>query len=371
MSSTKNRWGGVAAVLVGTALVLPIHAQASSGEWQCQGGRLMVDSGNGLTDVSTVDETTWNALGTGYSYSQFVSAYSDASRQLCARTAAAQTTQMRVSTTQTASLISQRAAGTVRALRGPRQSAALASDTLTGQSAGSGGVKTGLWANYDHTRASDDNAGVDSRLNNFIVGGDRKISDKLAVGGAFSYQNTERSLARSDAEAWTVTPYMAYLINDNLSVDAMVGYTWMNEENPLGGRFDTRRYFAASNLSAFTTDLDRWEIGGHVGFLFADDTVDAYGGAPQNAISFLQAKTGVEASYAVHKSAQTYFTMDYEQDLVYEAAPGTYDDAGFVGGLGARFDLSSALLGDLRYGKSFGRRNFDQDAFTANLRMNF
>ncbi|MBF0161072.1 MAG: autotransporter outer membrane beta-barrel domain-containing protein [Magnetococcales bacterium] len=371
MSSKKNTLGVVAGAAFAVALTLPGLALAT--EWQCQGGRLLVDIGNGagLTDLAAMDEATWNAVGTGYSFPQFVSSLNEASRLLCASTAAARTTQLRSSAGQTVGLLSQRAAGTVRSLRSSANTTAQMNGTLTGLSAGSAAGKTGVWANYDHTRTGDDVAGVDTKLNNFVLGGDYKVMSKLAVGAALSYQETDPSLASSDSVAWTVAPYAAYLINDNMSVDAVAGYTWLDTDSPLGGGYDTRRYFVASNLNAFTTDLEQWEIGGHVGFMFAKDDIDSYQGAAQNDISFLQAKTGIETAYSVTKGIQPYLNLDYEQDLVYEANPGTYDDAGFVSGLGVRFDLPSSLLGELRYGKTYGRKNFEQDALTANLRMNF
>ncbi|MBF0162794.1 MAG: autotransporter outer membrane beta-barrel domain-containing protein [Magnetococcales bacterium] len=244
-------------------------------------------------------------------------------------------------------------------------------EPLTGLSAGGSPARTGLWANYDHTRASDATIGVDTRLNNFVIGGDHKVMDKLGVGASVSYQHSDSSAANADGDAWTVAPYLAYIINNNMGIDAVAGYTWMNTDYAPGRDFDTHRYFFASNLNAYTTNLDKWEIGGHVGFMFVKDDVDAYAAIPGNDISFLQAKTGIEAAYKITNTVQPYLNLDYEDDLVYEAIPAAYDSAGFVGGIGVRFDLPSSVTGDLHYGKTYGRGNFDQDSFMANLRMNF
>ncbi|MBF0401770.1 MAG: autotransporter outer membrane beta-barrel domain-containing protein [Magnetococcales bacterium] len=383
MLSGKSLLNHVAGGVLAVSLVAPAlsygwtsssSSSSSSGEWKCEGGSLLVNVDGTYTDGSSaVTEELWNSIGTGYSYSYFQSAYSDAAKILCSNTADAKTNQMRVSTTQTVGLISQRAAGTVRALRGPRNTANLLDGQLTGMAAGGSAAKTGLWANFDHTRADDRAAGSDTKLNNFVLGGDHKLTDKLAVGASVSYQDSTLSVASTDFDstAWTVAPYAAYLINDNMSADFVAGYTWLKNKQPGGTSYDTNRYFVASNLNAFTTNLDKWEVGGHTGFMFVKDKVDGVGGAEKNDISFLQAKTGIETSYFATKSVQPYLNMDYEQDLVYEADQSTYDDTGFVTGMGVRVDMPANLLGDLHLSKTYGRRNFDQDSITANVRMNF
>jgi hypothetical protein len=381
----KNLLGVTAGAALAVSLAVPgfsyaaeccTDVSASSTAWKCEGGKLLVDTGSGYTDISTsIDESTWNSFAgsSGYSFSQFQSAYSDASRYLCGSTAAAKTTQQRVSTTQTVGLISQRASGTVRSLRGPRKVDAAMLEGQTGLSAGAPGTgKTGLWANYDHTRARDQAAGSDTRMNNFVLGGDYKIMDKLAAGASLSFQRSDQSFGAlgQDSDAWTFAPYGAYLINDNMSLDAVVGYTWMDSSG-VAAAGDTRRYFVASNLNAFTTDLGKWDIGGHVGFMYVRDDVDSTPISAGGKSGFLQAKTGIETAYLITNNVQPYLTLDYEQDLVYDKGPQKYDDTGFIPAIGVRVDLPSSLLGELRYGKTYGRRDFEQDAFTANMRMNF
>lgn len=372
MLSKKSVLQVAAGAVVAVALVLPTSSHAT--QWKCEGGSLLVNvDGSYVDGASAISEETWAAAGVGYSYSWFQSAYNDAAKLLCSSTGSAKTNQLRVSTTQTVGLISQRAAGTVRSLRGPKKTASLLDGQLTGMAAGEGGGKTGLWANFDHTRADDQAAGSDIKSNNFVLGGDYKVTSKLAVGASLSYQDSTQTVAATDfdTDAWTFAPYMAYLINDNMSADAVIGYSWLDNKQPGGAGYDTRRYFLASNLNAFTTDLDKWEVGGRAGFMFVKDKVDGTNGAPSNDISFLQAKTGIETSYYATSTVQPYLNLDYERDLVYEAEPTTYDDSGFVSGVGVRVEMPANLLGDLHLSKTYGRKDFDQDSVTANLRMSF
>lgn len=370
MQSKNSMLRIAAGAVVAVALVVPTLSHAT-GEWKCEGGTLLVNVDGNYTDgASAVTEQMWASAGIGYSYSWFQSAYNDAAKLLCSATGSAKTNQMRVSTTQTVGLVSQRAASTVRSLRGPKVTASLLNGELTGMAAGEGAAKTGLWANIDHTRADDQAAGSDTKSNNFVLGGDYKVMSNMAVGASLSYQDSTQTVASTDFDttAWTVAPYMAYLINDNMSADAVIGYTWLDSKQ---AGADTGRYFLASNLNAFTTDLDKWEVGGRAGFMFVKDSIDGTNGAAGNDISFLQAKTGIETSYYATKTVQPYVSMDYERDLVYEADPTTYDDSGVVGGMGVRVDMPANLLGELRLNKTYGRKDFDQDSITGNLRMSF
>ncbi|MBF0184347.1 MAG: autotransporter outer membrane beta-barrel domain-containing protein [Magnetococcales bacterium] len=285
-----------------------------------------------------------------------------------------ETTQTRASATQTINLISQ---GAVRSLRGSSAGAintTLLNDTLiTGMAAGSAAPQNGAWANYDYTRIGDSLFGNTTKLHNFVIGGDRKIQKDLALGASFTYQGSNGNKSHTDADAWTVAPYMAYLINNNMSLDLVAGYSWISTENGTGvnGEHDSKRYFIAPNLSAYTTNLGKWEIDGHLGFMYVKDKVDGYTGTTAHTLDFSQVKTGVGVSYSATDSLQPYFNLDYEQDLVYKASSNSYSDAGIVPGLGLRINLPASLVGDVRVGSNLGRRNIDQESITANIRMNF
>ncbi|MBF0099046.1 MAG: autotransporter outer membrane beta-barrel domain-containing protein [Magnetococcales bacterium] len=289
--------------------------------------------------------------------------------------ALSETTQTRTSATQTISLISQ---GAVRSLRGSSAgtiSTSLLSDTvMTGLAAGGATAQNGLWANYDFTRVNDSVFSTTTKLHNFVLGGDRKIQKDLALGASFSFQGTNSDTSHSDADAWTIAPYMAYLINNNMSLDLVAGYTWITTDNGanVAGEHDSKRYFIAPNLSAYTTNLGKWEIDGHLGFMYVKDKVEGYTNNAAHHIDFSQVKTGIGVSYSATDSLQPYFNLDYEQDLAYKANNATgYSDTGIVPGLGLRVNLPASLVGDVRVGSNLGRRNIEQESITANVRMNF
>jgi hypothetical protein len=238
---------------------------------------------------------------------------------------------------------------------------------MTGLAAGNASPQNGLWANYDFTRVDDSLFNTSTKLHNFVLGGDRKIQKDLALGASFSAQDTNSDKSHNDAEAWTIAPYMAYLINNNMSLDLVAGYTWITTDNGTGvaGEHDSKRYFIAPNLSAYTTNLGKWEIDGHLGFMYVKDNV-------AHNVDFSQVKTGIGVSYAATDSLQPYFNLDYEQDLAYKASTANgYSDTGIVPGLGLRINLPASLVGDVRVGSNLGRRNIEQESITANVRMNF
>ena len=285
---------------------------------------------------------------------------------------------IRSSVKQVVGLVSKQAGGAFK--RNKNKQTARLGGSLTGSSAGDMGSDKGLWANYDYLRADDLQAKSDTDMNSFTIGGDLLIGDNLAVGLSASYQMINEDFGGgtdNDTRSLTVAPYLALMVTDFLTMDFVAGYSWLNEEDSKAATanvdFDTTRYFLSTNTTFFSTVGDKSDISASVGYLFSKDAVDANAnnGNIDDDISFAQIHANMEFGYFMTDTVEPYFNFEYEEDLVYEANPLTYDSSGFSAGGGIRVDIPYSLLADVHVNKVLARDKFRQFAIMANLRHTF
>ena len=113
--------------------------------------------------------------------------------------------------------------------------------TQTGLPAGDIFSSIGVWSNYVFTDFEADipinslvqpTASYEADNHNLMVGFDKIIAEKWIVGLAAGIENTEilteYNGGVSDADGYTIAPYMAYFINDIFSVDAAGGYSYLD-----------------------------------------------------------------------------------------------------------------------------------------------
>lgn len=278
----------------------------------------------------------------------------------------------RTTVKQVVGIISKHASNAFRKNRQRKNTAALLGGPFTGLSAGDSESNKGLWANYDFLRADDDQANSDTSMHALTLGGDVVLGNNLAIGLSGSYQiiDEEFLATNTDATSWTAAPYLAYMVSDYLTVDFVLGYTFINEEPDGGTSFDTNRYFFSANTTAFSIDSGDWDISANLGYIFTKDNIEGVNGGIENDISFAQIHTGMEFGYFINDSVEPYFNIEYEQDLVYEADPTIYDPNGTTLGTGIRVNMGS-LMADIHASKLFARSNFEQYAVMGNFRFTF
>ncbi|MBE0530579.1 MAG: autotransporter outer membrane beta-barrel domain-containing protein [Rhodospirillales bacterium] len=152
-------------------------------------------------------------------------------------------------------------------------------------------VKTpfGVWADGAWSRLQFGNDGVDFKGDVWSghFGFDYEMNSRLTVGVASGYenQNFDASLLGGTiaGNGMTAAPYIVYRLDDNLSLDASGGYTWLDYTSSYRDPFygqdihatDADRLFAATDLNLDYTLLDAWHLGGRVGTLYAGNGVDS------------------------------------------------------------------------------------------------
>nr|CRH05529.1 Conserved protein of unknown function. Containing autotransporter beta-domain [Candidatus Magnetococcus massalia] len=286
-----------------------------------------------------------------------------------------ETVQQRSSTTQTITLISRNATSAVKALRSKLRGGnnTAATGRLSGLSAGGQGNDMGAWIDGELMKSDDDQSNVESDLSSVAIGGDMRMGNSV-VGVALAYQNIDNdSLNGTDSEvdSFSISPYYARSLTDNLLFDISVGYAWLEEDQSNNTSFDTERYFMGANLTGFVPNTGDWEFVARLSYIFSHDNADAYAAVAANDTSFAQASASLEGSY-LFENWSPYAYVTFEQDLVYEvSSASTYDADGAKAGIGARLNISDRVVGEVGMTTSFGRDRYNAESILANLRVDF
>jgi hypothetical protein len=271
---------------------------------------------------------------------------------------------------------------------------------LAGRAAGDMLSNLSAWLSYGHTFADNDRPSTefDATQHNLLAGVDYAFSDQLLAGLVFGYESSDFDTPFNAGElqisGYTVAPYVAYLINDNFSVDATAGYSNLGirqsrtdpfqQQPTVKGNTTTDRWFVASNLNAFTYWRD-FALNGRVGLVYAEDRQRGFtesGGFTAQRIGsetyrFGQVQVGGEVAYVVHAIepfASAYYQYDFEREKIrlnrgQQQPSDDRDDVRVSAGL--RYFGNNGISGILEYSKIVGRQDFGADTINLMLRMQF
>lgn len=250
-----------------------------------------------------------------------------------------------------------------------KETAFFGESNLKGLAAGNSLGGWGFWGSFSYTNYDGDNnlrptaaTGVtktiyDADTKSFLAGADRLFHDRLVLGVAAGYEDTNVDTlfngGNTDSDGFTIAPYAAYLINDTFSIDAAFGYSSLEQDterlelgtgSTLVGDFDSDRWFFSTNLNASTT-YNNWYLSGRVGWLYSDESQDGYtetgstGGTGNRTVGdrdiwISQIIVGGEASYSFGQQ-EPYFGVAYVNDLSRGLGTGA---GGLPGGVSPIFD---------------------------------
>lgn len=255
-----------------------------------------------------------------------------------------------------------------------------------GLAAGDASMKHGIWTNIAYTSGDDDDLLTESStdINSYIIGYDYKISERMAMGVAVTYEKIDAELdfnnGNLDGDGYTVAPYFAMLLSDYLAMDLIVGYALVDYDQDrnfgaVDSSIDADRQFFQLAINGFHY-LDQWSFNTNLSFLYANENQDSYiesdgTRVKDNNVELSQFSLGLEVAYAF-QHIEPYFTVAYEYDTQYEKISGTsYDRNGGDGGVGCRLFFSDQLSGDLYGSSKFGRDDYDEYSLLGNLRYDF
>jgi outer membrane autotransporter protein len=283
---------------------------------------------------------------------------------------------------------------------------------MTGKSAGDSFGRWSVWGSYAGTDFDADIAltnaldGLgnpvpaaiyDGDTHNLLIGADTLIGSRFIVGVALGYENTdittEYNGGDNESDAYSITPYAAYLINDIFSIDVSAGYTSLDYDtdridntngNTIRGDFDSDRWFVASNLNA-VINKGNWYFAGRVGYLYTEEDQDDYtetGGPTARTIDdrhidLTQFVVGLDVSYNFGMF-EPYAIISYLNDINRDEGA---DAGGLPGGVDASVDdddevqsgiglrlYDDGVSGTLEWTKVIGRDSFDSDTIMFTLR---
>lgn len=113
-----------------------------------------------------------------------------------------------------------------------------------------------LWVNAGYTAIDGSSSSPDGGILNGVVGLDYKANSDWVLGALAGYEWTDFDFARTNGTleggGFTLAAYTGLRISRNLTIDALVGHTWLNYDNDVAGDsgdFDASRWMLAGNIT--------------------------------------------------------------------------------------------------------------------------
>lgn len=271
---------------------------------------------------------------------------------------------------------------------------------VVGRSAGSADRNTGLWLNVGAARASDTHTfeTFHGNINTLVGGVDYRIRDNAILGLAIGYEmariKTTFNNGTLAADNVAFAPYFGYAFNDTLSVDATVGYTFVNygltrNSKAIRGDTDGGRVFTATNFTARTA-VTNWQLSTGLGYLYLQESQRRYtevgaGGAEVSAVNIRlgQLRSTNKIGYFEKTSwgsIMPYLMVRPEYDVnktpaaVLDSTTNTKavsDRFGTTFGLGLSMAIGDDSTVNLEGTTSQFRSNLGMDGITGTVRLQF
>lgn len=247
---------------------------------------------------------------------------------------------------------------------------------------------------YNRVKKGDVNGRYDGDVKNGVVGYDRRVTKNLILGVATGYEQvditTQYNSGSVEGESVSLSPYLGYVINNWLSVDATLGHTWIDYDfrrngGAVKGNTKAGRWFGSTNLNA-TQRLGDFKLRGSVGYLRLYEQQDAYrdntgAQVEDSQINFGQIRTTVGGSYDIATSfgvlsPNAFVRMEYDTPASQSVMVGnnwmsSSDRTGAVFGIGVDAALNNDLLFNLTATSTQFRQNTEAYSLVANLRYSF
>ena len=258
----------------------------------------------------------------------------------------------------------------------------------TGIASGEEAPKMGLWMTPSVSWLDDDNitSQYDGNLYLIMVGADYKITDRLLLGVSAGYEDTDLDTQFNDgtfqSQGFTIAPYIGFVILDGLTADAILAYTFLNNDverdrttdQRLAGDYDSGRSMISANLNYYAL-LNNWSFSAIAGYMYVSEDQDAYiqNGADLNSVGQFTAylgewRLGGRAGYLLDKF-EPYIAAAYLYDNTWNSGADDRDE--LEGAIGLDFFPTDALIGSAEVTHSFFRDDIANTRILLNLRYEF
>jgi len=266
----------------------------------------------------------------------------------------------------------------------------------TGLNAGDLPLSYGAWASYSYSDYDNDlsSTAFDGHTHSALAGVDFTPWENTVLGIALGYENsdvdTRFNRGNQETDGFTIAPYFGWLLNDILSIDASIGWSWLDNDQfrtapgtttRITSSPDGDRWFGMFNLNGVTT-WDHWILGARTGFLVAKNTTDAFVESDGTAVTEIDSKLGQwniggNIAYSLGEwepFARLSYEYDYRLTEITVVGGGpqpSNDDDNFVVGAGVRYFNANGWTGNLEWNKRLGREDFDEDVLSLTIRGEF
>lgn len=239
-----------------------------------------------------------------------------------------------------------------------------------------------VWASgsYNHVKKTDVDGRYDGSVKNGVVGYDRRVTKDLILGVATGYEtvdiSTKYNAGSVEGESVSLSPYLGYVINDWLSVDASLGYSWIKYDftrnaNAVTGNTSAGRVFGSTNLNA-THRYGDFQLRAALGYLRLYEQQDAYrdstgAAVDKSEINFGQARATIGGGYDIVTgfgvlTPNAFVRLEYDLPGSHAVMVGnnwmsSSDRTGAVFGLG----LDAAVSNDLSFNVTATSTQFRQN----------
>ncbi|MBT5107129.1 MAG: autotransporter outer membrane beta-barrel domain-containing protein [Rhodospirillaceae bacterium] len=262
-----------------------------------------------------------------------------------------------------------------------------------GSSAGAKEKKMGVWILGAYSDIENDNVNTafDGDIVNVVGGVDYRFTNKIIGGVAVSFEKTDLdttfNLGTFEQDGVGVMPYVAFILNKNISADLNVGYTDLDIDTTRtsAGAISTASYSgdrttAGANLN-FNKAVKKWSLGASVGFLYIKEETDAFTesngtAVAANEISIGQGRASGRLGYNMGK-VQPYVNVRYENefwapsDATINGTLVETDTSGFVITGGLDFTLSDKVSGGVAFSSYQERDDLDLYSISGRVRVAF
>jgi len=158
-----------------------------------------------------------------------------------------------------------------------------------GMSAGGSNRSNAIWLTAGANFLKNDNKdqGFNGVIQTIAGGLDRWVTDNLLFGLAGGHEQIDLDTlfnnGKLKSHGWAVAPYMAYRVSPSMTVDAILGHTWLRYDEvhagsagpSVTGEFDANRVFAAVDLNQ-KWKVQGWNIASSLGYLYVHENQDAF-----------------------------------------------------------------------------------------------
>jgi outer membrane autotransporter protein len=261
------------------------------------------------------------------------------------------------------------------------------STPILGMAAGDTNRSFGAWIAPSGSRLDSDRAAseYDGSLVTLMTGLDFKIAENLLVGLSMGYDHTDLDTAYNNgsfkSKGYTIGPYVGYAITDHLVLDAMLAYTFLNNDvdrnrstDRITGDYDSRRWMFSTNIN-YLAMYGNWNFSALAGYMYVSENQDAYtesGGENftiEEKTSYLgEWRFGGRAGYLL-ENLEPYIAAAYLYDNTWNSNANDRDE--LEGTIGVNYFPTTGFILSLEATHSFFRDDFSNTRVLLNLHYDF